>query len=159
MEVINGRMRMTSDRLLIKPMEWNGEDVHGAGTKIVAVRHGNPVRGQVVAVGPGHYPVCKRTNLSDGRRRIEYSKHFRPTEVRPGDVVEFGALNANVFDGKSYPFTEVLYNGEPHLICQERDVTIVRDDLRAKAMGEALEDAMLTPEWHERFSRPMTEVA
>jgi co-chaperonin GroES (HSP10) len=141
MEVINGTMRMTSDRLLLKPMEWNGEDVHGPGTKIVAIRHGNPVRGRVVAVGPGHYPVCKRTNLGDGRRRIEYSKHFRPTEVRPGDVVEFGALNANIFDGKSYPFTEVLYNGELHLICQERDVTIVRDDLKVDLHGDQFTSA------------------
>lgn len=130
-EVINGTLRMLSDRILLKPLDWNGADVHGIDSRIVAVRHGNPVRGRVVAVGAGHNPVCKRTNLGDGRRRVEYSKRFRPTEVQVGDVVEFGALNADIFDGKSYPFTEILYNGEPHLICQERDVTIVRDDLRA----------------------------
>lgn len=129
MEIINGTMRMTSDRLLLKPLEWNGEAVHGAGSKIVAVRHGRTLRGQVVAVGPGHHPTTKRKKLGDGRARIEFSKHFRPTEVKPGDVVELGGLNQ--FDGKGYQFTEVIYNGEKHVICQERDVCIVRDDLRA----------------------------
>ncbi len=120
MEIINGTLRMTSDRILLKPFEWEGEDVHGAGTRLAVVRHGRPLRGMVVAIGPGHFPVSKRTKLNDGRQRIEYSKHFRPTEVKVGEVVELGGLN--VFDGNGYQFTEVIYNGEPHLICSERDV-------------------------------------
>lgn len=128
MEVINGTLRMTSDRILLKPLEWEGEDVHGVGTRLAVVRHGRPLRGMVVAIGPGHFPVSKRTKLNDGRQRIEYSKHFRPTEVKVGEVIELGGLNQ--FDGAGYQFTEVLYNGELHLICQERDVCIVREDTR-----------------------------
>lgn len=131
MEIINGKMRMTSDRILLKPLEWNGESVHGEGSRIQVIRNGRPLRGRVVAVGPGHYPVSKRTKLNDGRQRIEYSKRFRPTEVKPGEVIELGGLN--VFDGQGYSFTEVLYNGEKHLICQERDVVGVRTQPQEQA--------------------------
>jgi co-chaperonin GroES (HSP10) len=127
--VINGTLRMTSDRILLQPLDWSGEDVHGEGSRINVIRKGRPLRGRVVAVGPGHHPVSKRTDIGQGKRRIDYSKHFRPTEVNVGEVVELGGLNQ--FDGAGYQFTEVIYNGELHLICQERDVALVRDDLRA----------------------------
>lgn len=127
--VITGALRMTSDRILFKPLDWSGKDVHGEDSRLHVIRSGRPLRGTVVAVGPGHNPVSKRTNIAGGKRRIDYSKHFRPTEVKPGDVVELGGLNQ--FDGAGYQFTEVIYNGELHLICQERDVACVRDDLRA----------------------------
>lgn len=129
--VINGTLRMTSDRILLKPLEWTGEDVHGSDTRIHVVRHGRPLRGVVVAIGPGHFPVSKRKDIGNGKRRIEYSKHFRPTEVKPGDVVELGGLNQ--FDGLGYDFSKdsVIYHGELHLICQERDVACVREDARA----------------------------
>jgi len=125
-EVVNGRMRMTGDRLLIKPLEWNE---HGDVSKIIAVeRRGNVLRGRVVEAGPGHHPVSKRTKRSDGQAvRVDYSRRFRPTEVRPGDIVELGGLNQ--FDGKGYNFPTVIYNGERHLIVTERDVALVRDDL------------------------------
>lgn len=129
MEVINGTLRLLSDRILLKPLDWQGEEVHGEGARLHVVRSGRTLRGLVVAVGKGHHPTSKRTKLNDGRRRVEYSRHFRPTEVKPGDVVELGGLN--VFDGNGYQFVEILYNGEKHLICQERDVAMVRDDLKA----------------------------
>lgn len=128
-EIVNGTLRMLSDRILLKPLGWEGESVHGEGSLLAVIRKGRPLRGEVVAVGKGHHPVSKRTNLADGRRRVDFSKRFRPTEVKPGDIVELGGLNQ--FDGQGYQFAEILYNGQPHLICQERDVAIVRDDLRA----------------------------
>lgn len=128
-EIVNGTLRMTSDRLLLKPLDWEGEGVHGQGSVLAVIRRGRPLRGEVIAVGPGHHPVSKRTPQANGTRRVEYSKRFRPTEVKPGDIAELGGLN--IFDGQGYSFAEILYNGTPHLICQERDVCIVRDDLRA----------------------------
>lgn len=125
MEVISGNLRMTGDRILLKPLDWNGSGVHGAHAKIIAVRNGRTLRGTVLAVGPGIHPVSKRRNLGDGRQRIEFSKRFRPTEVKVGDTVELGGLN--IFDGQGYDFPEVMVNGEKCLIVTERDVAGVRE--------------------------------
>lgn len=122
-EVVNGSLRMLGDRLLVKPLDWDASQV------VIAIRRGRPVRGKVLAVGPGIHPVSKRTNLPNGKRRIDFSKRFRPTEVKAGDIVELGGLN--VFDGQGYAFPEVVVNGQHCIICTERDVCIVRDDLRA----------------------------
>lgn len=127
-EVINGPIRMMHDRILLEPMDWDASKI------IIAIRHGRPVRGRVIAVGPGHNPIKYKAGAQDNKAntrgkkaQMDYSKHFRPTEVKPGDVVELGGLNQ--YDGKGYQFTEVIYNGKPHLICSERDVCLVRDDL------------------------------
>lgn len=129
-EVVNGTLKMRGDRILVKPLEWNE---HGDVSRIIAVeRRGNCLRGSVVAVGPGVFPVSKRITSHDGKsRRIEFSKRFRPTEVRVGDVVELGGLNA--FDGRGYSFPSIIFNGEKHLIVTERDVALVRDDLKETA--------------------------
>lgn len=125
MEIINGTLRMMGDRILVKPLPWEGEAVHGEGSRIAVVRNGNTLRGVIKAVGAGHNPIKYKTNAQGKKAQMDYSKRFRPTEVKVGDVVELGGLNQ--FDGRGYSFTEVLYNGEKHLICSERDVCIVRE--------------------------------
>jgi co-chaperonin GroES (HSP10) len=122
-EIVNGTLRMTGDRILLKPLDWD------ASKTVIAIRHGRPVRGEVVAVGPGHNPLKYKANAMGRKGLIDYSKHFRPTEVKPGDIVELGGLNQ--FDGQGYQFPEVVLNGVTHIICSERDVCIVRDDQRA----------------------------
>lgn len=112
------RLRMLRDRLLIKPLDWD------ASRTIVAIRHGRPVRGIVVAAGPGDFPkIYTWVTLPDGRRQkisFRYSKRFRPTEIRVGEVVALGGLDA--FDGKGYNhFQEIMMDGETHLIIQEDD--------------------------------------
>lgn len=124
-EIVNGSLRMLGDRILLKPLDWD------ASKTIIAIRHGRPVRGEVKAVGPGCYPNRYRTGSKDGKdwRKSYATKHFRPTDVKVGDIVELGGLN--VFDGKGYiPLLEVMIGTEPHIICSEKDVAIVRDDLR-----------------------------
>jgi hypothetical protein len=111
------QLRMRGDRMLVRPLKWEPSKI------IEVVRHGRPLRGEVLAIGPGHYPTSKRVKQADGRQRVEFSKNFRPTEVKVGDVVELGGLN--VFDGKGYQFTEVLVGNETLLICSERDVAMV----------------------------------
>lgn len=122
-EIVNGTLRMMGDRILLKPLAWEPSKI------LEVVRFGRPLRGTVVAVGAGHNPIKYKTNAQGKRAQMDYSKRFRPTEVKPGDVVELGGLNQ--YDGKGYQFTEVIYNGELHIVCSERDVCIVRDDLRA----------------------------
>ena len=122
MEIINGTIRLLGDRILLRPLEWDASKI------IIAIRHGRPVRGEILAVGPGHNPIKYR----DGRSKMDYSKRFRPTQVRVGEIVELGWLNA--FDGQGFQFQDVLYNGVKCIICTERDVAIVRDDEAAPAM-------------------------
>lgn len=119
MEIINGTVRLLGDRVLLRPLEWDASKI------IIAIRHGRPVRGEVMAVGPGHNPIKYR----EKRSKMDYSKHFRPTQVKVGEIVELGGLN--IFDGKGYQFEEILYNGARCLICTERDIAIVRDDMVA----------------------------
>lgn len=113
---------MLGDRILVRPLQWEGEDVHGPGSQLVVIRNGRAVRGEVVAVGPGRHPFVRKGKTPDGKfSRISESKYFQPTEVKPGEMIEYGCLKA--FDGLSYQFPEILYNGVKHVIITERDVT------------------------------------
>lgn len=103
-------LRPLGDRIVIKPLEWDASDT------IIAIRHGRPVRGEVVAVGPG----CHPKKYAKGRTSFEHSRHFRPTELQPGNIVELGGLN--VFDGQGYSFPQVVIGTQRHIICQEQDV-------------------------------------
>lgn len=150
MEIVNGSLRMMGDRILLKPMDWD------ASKTIIAIRHGRPVRGEVIAVGPGHHPIKYKPGDGGKRALMDYSKRFRPTEVQPGDIVELGGLNA--YDGNGYAFTEVLFNGVLHLICQERDVCIVRDDLRGDQFTAA-ERARIVPRYEALKAKRIASVA
>ncbi len=107
-EVINGNIRPLRDHIVVKPIEWKPSRIlHIAGDTR------KPLRGIVVAVGPGVYPWIYNRDRS---KRWE-SKQFRPTEIKVGDTVELGGL-----ENGGYSFTEILFNGERHLICREADV-------------------------------------
>lgn len=112
-------LRMLRDQILLKPLAWEPSKL------IEVVRHGRALRGKVMAIGPGHHPTKRRKHPDGKRTMVDYSRHFRPTEVKVGDVVELGGLN--IFDGKGYDFTEVLVGNEAMLICTERDVAMVID--------------------------------
>lgn len=116
------RYRMLGDRILLKPLDWD------ASKTIIAIRHGRTVRGVVVAIGPGTNCKKYKAGTKGPRSLMDYSRHFTPTELQPGDIVELGGLNA--FDGEGYAFPEEWVNGVKHIICQEADVAIVRDDLK-----------------------------
>ncbi len=120
LEIINGSIRLLGDRILIRPLPWD------TATTVIAIRHGRDVRGEVLAVGPGRHPFKYIGKTDNGQHmRVAERKYFQRTEVKVGDVVELGGLN--VFDGKGYQFTEVLYNGVRCLICTERDVALIRE--------------------------------
>lgn len=116
------KLRMLHDRILLKPMDWD------ASKTIIAIRHGRPVRGVVVAIGPGAHRKKYKAGPKGPRSLMDYSRHFTPTELKVGDIVELGGLN--VFDGEGYAFPEVYVGNEKHIVVQEADVAIVRDDLR-----------------------------
>lgn len=118
-EIVNGSLRMMGDRILLKPLDWKGSDV------IVAIRHGRPVRGEVVAIGPGKWVKRYVSGKRDGKdfRRSYETKVFLKTELKPGDIVNLGGLAT--FDGAGYIFQEVVVGTETMLMCQEADVAVV----------------------------------
>lgn len=113
------QVRMLGDRILLRPLAWEPSKI------LEVVRHGRPLRGEVMAIGPGMHPIKYKAH-PDGKRKIaDYAKRMRPTEVKVGDIVELGGLN--VFDGAGYSFPEVIVGAETMLICAERDVAGVVD--------------------------------
>lgn len=109
-EIINGTLRPLGDRIVLKPLEWKPSEI------VDVIRHGRPLRGEVVAIGPG----CNPKRYAPDRSSFKYMKRFQPTVVKPGDVVELGGLST--FDGIGYQFEEVVIGTEVHLICTEKDV-------------------------------------
>lgn len=118
------RLRMLRDRILLRPLEWVPSGV------IEVVRHGRPLRGVVEAVGPGRlYRRYKPHATDTNKRQYVETGHFIPTEVKPGDVVELGGLNA--YDGLGYNFPRVMIGTETFLIVQEQDVCFVSERVAA----------------------------
>lgn len=107
-------IRPLRDKILLRPLAWEPSKI------LEVVRHGRPLRGEVIAVGPGSHPTKRKDGPKGPRSLLTYSKRFQPTEVKVGDIVELGGLN--IFDGKGYQFTEVMHGTELLLICQEADV-------------------------------------
>jgi co-chaperonin GroES (HSP10) len=83
---------------------------------------GKPVRGEVLAVGPGTWPYRHKRGERDGKRfhTIAESRQFRPTEVRVGDKVELGGLERDGYD-----FATCLWGGVECVIATEKDVAAI----------------------------------
>jgi co-chaperonin GroES (HSP10) len=123
------KLRLLRDRILVRPLDWEPSKI------ISVVRQGRPLRGEIVAVGPGRfYRRYKRHPTNPQMRQYTESKHFIRCEVQVGDVVEFGGLN--VFDGLGYSFPQVMIGTERFLIAQEQDVAFVHEK---PAEGAAVE--------------------
>ncbi len=111
---------MLRDRILLRPLDWTPSSI------IEVVRHGRPLRGTVEAVGPGRLYRRYKPHPTDSRKRTYVETgHFIPTQVKVGDIVELGGLNA--YDGLGYNFPQITIGTETFLICQEQDVVGVRD--------------------------------
>ena len=106
---------MLRDRLLVRPLDWH------PSTIISIVRNQRPLRGEVVSVGPGRlYRRYKPHPTDSNKRTYVETKRFIPTQVKVGDVVELGGLNA--YDGQGYNFPQVTIGTETFIIVQEQDV-------------------------------------
>lgn len=107
-------LRPLRDRIVVKP---KARAIKGAIA--VVERHGETVRGTVVAAGPGTYPW----KYNADRSKRWQSKVFVPTQVKPGDTVELGGWELN-----GYAFPEVYVNGVRCFICQEADVAMIVEE-------------------------------
>lgn len=121
-EILAGgtKLRMLRDRMLIRPLDWTPSSI------IEVVRHGRPLRGRVEAVGPGRLYRRYKPHPTDSRKRTYVETGtFIPTQVKVGDIVELGGLNA--YDGLGYNFPQITIGTETFLIVQEQDVAFVRE--------------------------------
>ncbi len=112
----SANVRPLRDQIVIEPLQWKP-------STIIAVEwHGKPLRGVVRAVGPGCYP--KKYDGPKGKRTKSWdSKHFRPCDVKVGDVVELGGLEI-----RGYLFTTFMWGTTECVICREADVAIVVEE-------------------------------
>jgi co-chaperonin GroES (HSP10) len=112
----NERIRPLRDQIIVEPLNWEP-------SKIVAVSYsGKPLRGKVLAVGPGIYP--KRYDGPKGKRSKTWdAKCFRPCDVKVGDVVELGGLELG-----GYLFQTIRWGAKEVVIAREEDVCVVRED-------------------------------
>lgn len=101
-------IRPLRDQIVIKPLAWEPSKI------LEVVYRGKTLRGEILAVGPGHYP--KKYNHD--RSKSWDSKQFVPTQVKVGDVVELGGLEI-----RGYAFDELLWGNQPVVVCREADVT------------------------------------
>lgn len=92
------------------------EDPHDSALTILS--SDRPVRGTVIAVGPGQN--LKKYNTD--RSYMQWSRIYRPTEVRVGDRVELGGRELG-----GYLFDTLRIGGREHVICTERDIAAIYD--------------------------------
>lgn len=112
------RIRPLRDQLIVKPVPLT------LSKKIAAQWRGEPVKGIVIAAGPGCYPNIHERGMRDGKpyRSVRQSKVFRPTEVKVGDVVHLGGMELG-----GYLWPKLWAEGGWCVICREADVAVMED--------------------------------
>jgi chaperonin GroES len=91
------------DRVLVKPIEPEARTA--SGIYLPEASKEKPIRGKVVAVGPGkRYRDTETKQVTSGKRL--------PLDVKVGDVVLYG----------KYAGTEVEIKGDKHLIMKEAEL-------------------------------------
>ena len=114
-------IRPLRDQIILEPLEWNPSEV------IRVVYSGKPLRGKVKAIGPGCYPwkyydsSGQLTERRDKRVSRKLSRHFLPTTIKVGEIVELGGLEIG-----GYLFATFLWGTKEHVICREADVLYER---------------------------------
>ena len=107
----DSEIRPLHDRLVLEPLDV----VHSR--HVIVLDRNRPVRGKVLAVGPGIFPKVYDHPEKHKRTKMHDSTVFRPTQVQVGDIVELGGseIGGYAFDG--------FYWGDRYCIwATERDV-------------------------------------
>lgn len=101
------------DYLLLKSLPWEP-----SRTIQIAGNTRRTLRAEVVATGPGCYPL----RYNRDRTKYWHSQAFRKTAVKKGDIVELGGLQ---LDG--YTFFKLTIGHEEFMICRDEDICAVID--------------------------------
>lgn len=118
LEAIPGNVRLLplGDRIIVEPFE------HTLSAIILIVNERRPIAGVVRAIGPGTNPKKYDHPDKHRRTRFEYSRHFQPSVIEVGDVIELGAI-----DGQGYAFETFQWGGRLHLHAREADIAAVHE--------------------------------
>jgi co-chaperonin GroES (HSP10) len=108
----NEQIRMRLDYMLVEPLERD------LSKTLTVVENTKPVRGRVIAIGPGTHPKVYDHPDKHKRKSFEYSSRFLETQVKPGDLVELGGIDIG-----GYSFPQIMYGNKKYLICRELDVS------------------------------------
>lgn len=108
----NETIRPLRDRIVVKPMDWTPSTLIQ-----IAGNERKPLRGIVMAVGPGYRQKKWKFNAKGERTHMSETGRVIPTDVKPGDLVELGGLEIGGYD-----FPQIMINNELHIIAQEQDV-------------------------------------
>jgi co-chaperonin GroES (HSP10) len=106
------QIRMRLDYLLVEPLDRDLSKV------LQVVERTKPVRGRVIAAGPGTHPKVYDHPDKHKLKSFEYSSRFLETQVKPGDLVELGGIDIG-----GYSFPQIMYGDKKYLICRELDVS------------------------------------
>lgn len=113
------RFRPLHNRILVKVLPLKLSD------RIIADWKGSCVRGEIVAAGPGKYPNLYTTGKRDGKdfKLKRQSRHFRPTEVKVGQVVYLGGMEIG-----GYIWQKIYVGHQEHIWATENDVCGIESD-------------------------------
>ena len=104
-------LKPLGDRIAVRPLPWK------PSATIDVVSSLKPLRGVVVAVGPGYRQKRRYLDSKGQCYKIGETGRIRPMDVKVGDVVELGGLELG-----GYSFPKVNIGTTEYLICQEQDV-------------------------------------
>lgn len=116
------KLRMLRDQVLVRVLPWN------PSRTLKVVSNMRPLRGVVVAVGPGRNQRRYYREWNAKERKYEVTKmgdtgRVEPCGVHEGETVEVGGLEL-----RGYSFVEIMIGAERHIICQDADIAVVDDD-------------------------------
>jgi co-chaperonin GroES (HSP10) len=101
------KIRPMRDHIVVEPLPAND---------VLIIDVWKPIRGKVLAVGPGCYP--KRYNGPKGKRTKSWdSKSLRPCDVKVGDIVELGGKEIG-----GYLHCTIRWGTKEVIVCREEDV-------------------------------------
>lgn len=109
------KLRPLRDQIILDPMPWPFSQI------IHVVYGGRTLRGKVLAIGPGVYPI--RYNDRKGKRTKSWSSlQFRPCDVHVGDVVQIGGIEIGGYLNPTF-----RYGDREVVVCREEDVTVIEE--------------------------------
>lgn len=124
-------VRPLRDQIILEPLEWT------PSTLIRVAYSGKPVRGRVVAVGPGRYPI-KYNGRKGVRTKSWLGKRFIATQVKVGDIVELGGLELGIGPLAGYGFQTFIWGTQEYVICREGDVCGIVEDESMQKLSHAV---------------------